>query len=668
MKRIIQSSVMLLAVAAVVVGSTGAFFSSQTASTGNVFTAGNIDLKVNHSAQTYNGVNCQTCGVTIYSSTNTQVVAANAAAAYQGPFPIDAALVTSPNAAWLNAAAVAPAQWIWVTSTVNAADTTNNAEYTFADTFFLQGPIALSEFELSIASDNGYRIVVNGQEIVNNLGATGTFTFNNLNPLTSAQQDAFQAALIQNGQNTLEITVRNLSGNSNPARNPAGLIYKIEFTNEDCEAGVADFQQMCELWQATDLTTERFFNFSDVKPQDQGTNLISMVVESNESYLCLALNNKEEVENDVITPEATAGDITPAVGELGEFLTVAGWYSDANGVKDAPLFPPTAAADLGAITYADGGTPNGPVPPGVTQYVQLEWCLGEMTVDGTTVTCDGVVPNINQTQTDAFLADLQFFAIQSRNNADFTCADVVFGVDDEENKPEVLDVAESDLAQDLQTIINGPTKWFFFEDGSGIVNPFMTLNQYAPGGENNIGVGPEGVGAVKMLLHDNSRYNIATYQFAGTPLASITNLRYRIYDASPSGETPYLHFNADFDGDDDWQSRLVMVPSATGNAGVPANTWTTVDAIDGGNALWCWSGMSPCGGSGTQWPTESGTPFSDATAPYQTWADIVAAYPGIALRTSDPFFGVRVGHPGPSDEEGYVDWIEVNAVQYNFEN
>jgi hypothetical protein len=41
---------------------------------------------------------------------------------------------------------------------------------------------------------------------------------------------------------------------------------------------------------------------------------------------------------------------------------------------------------------------------------------------GTTVTCDGDVPNINQTQTDAFIADLQFYAVQSRNNDDFTCA------------------------------------------------------------------------------------------------------------------------------------------------------------------------------------------------------------------------------------------------------
>jgi predicted ribosomally synthesized peptide with SipW-like signal peptide len=430
MKRIIPSSVMLLAVAAVVVGSTGAFFTDTETSTGNVFTAGSIDLKVNHTAQTYNGVSCQTCSVTVFSSTNTKVIGANAAASNQGPFPFSASEVTNPNPAWLNEGTLAPAQWIWIAPAVVAADTTNNAEYTFEDTFFLQGPIALSDFDLEIASDNGYKIVVNGITIVDRL--TDEFTYTGLNPLTGPQQAAFQAALIQNGQNSLQITVRNKAGNANPNSNPAGLLYKITFENEDCVAGVADFQQTCELWRATDLTTERFFNFSDVKPQDRGTNLISMLVDSNESYLCLAFNDTEEQENNVIAPETAAGDVTPGLleGELGEFLTVAGWYSNEDGDKGALLFGPTAAADLDAIAFADSETAVGPVPPGVTQYVQLEWCLGDMEVDGTTVTCDGVVPNINQAQTDAFLADLQFYAVQSRNNAEFTCANAVFGDDE----------------------------------------------------------------------------------------------------------------------------------------------------------------------------------------------------------------------------------------------
>ena len=417
-KRIIQSTLMLLVVAGVTAAGTGAFFSDTETSAGNVFTAGSIDLMIDHTAQSYNGVDCQTCGVSIYSSTDTLVIGANAAASYQAPFPVNAQLIANPNPNWLNESTLTPAEWIWLTPIVDAGDTTNNAEYTFSDSFTLQGPIALTDFNLSIASDNGYKLVLNGVEIVNAL--TTVRAFESENPLTANQKSAFQAALIQNGLNTIEITVRNLSGSTNPNQNPAGLIYKIDFSNQDCEAGVADFQQRCELWESTDLTNESFFNFSDIKPQDEGTNLISMTVESNESYLCLDVNNAANPENSYLDPEVTAGDLTDDEGEMGDFLQVAGWYANSNGDISSLLFGPTAANDIESIAYADSSTGTS-VQPGQTQYVELAWCMGEMIADDNGFTCDGAVPDINQTQTDAFLADLQFFAIQTRNNEDYTC-------------------------------------------------------------------------------------------------------------------------------------------------------------------------------------------------------------------------------------------------------
>ena len=413
MKRIIGSSVMMVAVLAIVIGGTGAFFSATETSQGNVFTAGNIDLFINHTAQTYNGVNCQTCEVEIFSSTATQVISSDNDAAYDGPFPVSAQLVADPNPAWLDASTIAPAKWIWVTPIVDAADTTNNAQYTFEDTFFLQGPVAFDDFDLEIASDNGYKIVVNGVTIVDRL--TEEFTYTGLNPLSSSEQNAFQAALNQNGQNSLQITVQNLAGNPNPNNNPAGLLYRVVFTSLDCEAGVADFQATCQLWQSTNLTNETFFNFSDVKPQDSGTNLISMTVESNQSYLCLRVD-----ENTELSQPGNGG------ANLGEYLQVLGWYADSDGVTDGLAFGPTAASDLGSITYADSN--NAPVTPGETQYLLLEWCMGDFESDGDGgYTCNGNVPNINDTQAAQYVADLQFFAIQSRNNDGFTCEQAVFG-------------------------------------------------------------------------------------------------------------------------------------------------------------------------------------------------------------------------------------------------
>jgi predicted ribosomally synthesized peptide with SipW-like signal peptide len=61
MKRIIISLAVIGAVAAIAIGATTAFFSDTETSTGNTFTAGAIDLKVD-SECTYNGVASDQCG------------------------------------------------------------------------------------------------------------------------------------------------------------------------------------------------------------------------------------------------------------------------------------------------------------------------------------------------------------------------------------------------------------------------------------------------------------------------------------------------------------------------------------------------------------------------------------------------------------------------------
>src|SRR3989344_7283517 len=58
MKKILLSLSMIAVVAVVVAGATGAFFSDTETSTGNTFTAGAIDLKVDNHAW-YNGLECR---------------------------------------------------------------------------------------------------------------------------------------------------------------------------------------------------------------------------------------------------------------------------------------------------------------------------------------------------------------------------------------------------------------------------------------------------------------------------------------------------------------------------------------------------------------------------------------------------------------------------------
>ena len=422
MKRIIGSSVMMVAVLAIVVAGTGAFFTATETSQGNVFTAGNIDLLINHTAQSYNGVECQTCQLSLVSSTSTQVVAQNDEASFTGTLPSNAVLVSSIPGPWVSASQIGGgAQWIWVTDPALPGDTGGSPEYTFEETFTFQGSsMSFDNFSFAFAADNGYRVELNGELIVDDIA--GSTNFNSPINLNSSQQEAFEDAL-QLGVNVLHITVRNLDPNNpnleNPNNNPAGLIYNLTFLDADCEAGVADFQQTCQLWESTDLTNETFFNFSDIKPQDEGTNLISMTVESNESYLCLAFNNIDEIDADENSGE----------GSMGDYMRVAGWVADADGnaTGDA-LFGPDTLENVSPMTYADSS--DTPVTPGETQYMLLAWCYGDMEVTGPgTYTCDGAVTNINDTQGEQLVTDLQFFAIQSRNNSDFTCADADFGDD-----------------------------------------------------------------------------------------------------------------------------------------------------------------------------------------------------------------------------------------------
>src|SRR3989344_1035408 len=57
MKKIIISGSLIVAVAALVTGATVAFFNDTETSTGNVFTAGSIDLTVDSQGSSYNGNN-----------------------------------------------------------------------------------------------------------------------------------------------------------------------------------------------------------------------------------------------------------------------------------------------------------------------------------------------------------------------------------------------------------------------------------------------------------------------------------------------------------------------------------------------------------------------------------------------------------------------------------
>ena len=203
----------------------------------------------------------------------------------------------------------------------------------------------------------------------------------------------------------------------------------------------------------------------------------------------------------------------------------------------------------------------------------------------------------------------------------------------------VVLVRPQDMATSPADVIANPDSWFFYNDETDVID--NNLGSFVPGPDTP----PYGNESVQISVTGTQRRNLATYQFSGTPLADITTLKFSTYNPSAGNggsidRSGYLNFNVDFDGSDTWQRRLVFVPRQNGT--VVQDTWQEWDAIDGGNALWSYSGPI--------WPVtlQPGTTL-------KTWNQILADYPGIRIRVTDSWLGLRVGEPYP---DGYTENLD----------
>lgn len=443
MKKILISVGTIAVVAVLVVGATGAFYNDTEASNGNIFVAGSIDLKVDHTAQTYNGVDCKTCSVDVFSSTATKVVAASPGASEQGPFPLPSKNVSNPHPNWLPDSTLAPAQWIWATDPTTVPDTTNGATYTFENKFQWNGTVSTIDLNFAFASDNGYKIVLNGVSVVDNLLSEFNYNGSTIS-LTTGEKAIFIANIIPNGENTLQIIVRNKPLAGDPVtQNPAGLLFNLNIHRSPTEcAADSAFQQVCRLWTEKDLSAgDTFFNFDDVKPADWGTNEISLHVSSNDAYSCLIVGNKDDQENSLLSPEIAAGDTTgvgnpSGKGELSNFLNVFTWRdTNGDGVYNTGE-PALGSGPLSSLTSIMTMDPsNGEfLTSTTTANIGLAWCAGTLTATpDSAFICNGNGMT-NIAQSDSFSASLTAYAEQTRNNANFSCGNInIPGQDDEGN-------------------------------------------------------------------------------------------------------------------------------------------------------------------------------------------------------------------------------------------
>src|SRR3989338_6768529 len=215
-------------------------------------------------------------------------------------------------------------------------------------------------------------------------------------------------------------------------------------------------------WVASDLGNGLlFFNFTDLKPDDEGEDTISLHVNDNDAYLCMDMTLTSNDDKSSNEPELEAGDDPEDTnltwdGELADALQMFWWADDGDNVYEegenqitqgvqtiTNMFGPDHSF---SVPLADSEnniwTPNnlGPVPGDTTVYIAKAWCFGTLGLAalgqdgvgtdgpllpnrvGTGVTCDGTGLG-NITQTDGVTLDLACRAVQSRHIPDYVCND-----------------------------------------------------------------------------------------------------------------------------------------------------------------------------------------------------------------------------------------------------
>ena len=215
-------------------------------------------------------------------------------------------------------------------------------------------------------------------------------------------------------------------------------------------------------WQLSNLSSGLlFFNFRDLKPDDEGEDTISLHVNNNNAYLCMdmSLTSNDDISSN--EPELSTGDPLENInntwdGELGALLQMFWWADDGDNVYEigentisdgVKTVLELATSTPFSVALADSsnnvwtpGTP-GPIIGGEVKYIAKAWCFGTLTTPGvlqdgvghlpgstngplsgrgTGVNCDGKTLE-DESQTDGVTLDVAFRAMQARGNPNFFC-------------------------------------------------------------------------------------------------------------------------------------------------------------------------------------------------------------------------------------------------------
>lgn len=228
---------------------------------------------------------------------------------------------------------------------------------------------------------------------------------------------------------------------------------QIDNTSYKTASSGALVASQATTWTVADLTVQKFFDFADLKPGDVGEDTISLHVTDNDSWLCANVQITENSDNGYSEPEdemfgtSTDNNDGTVLGDLSEALNFAFWADDGDNVFETgeTIFTQGPASNVLnnatlALAQPVGSAMfgNTALTGAQTHYIGKFYCYGTLTeapaaqgitdpvTRGTTgFTCDGSAVS-NLSQTDKLVGDISFYAVQSRNNPSFSCANVVW--------------------------------------------------------------------------------------------------------------------------------------------------------------------------------------------------------------------------------------------------
>jgi predicted ribosomally synthesized peptide with SipW-like signal peptide len=345
-KRILISLGVIGVAAAAVIGGTIAYFNDTETSTGNIFTAGSIDLKVDHYFQSYNGNKCAE-----YCEVSAQAENLVSNGGFENP--------EVTNSAKWQIFPSGTADLVWTVEWEGGSETYGGKT---------RPAPALAEYHEGVLGSayegNQYAELDSDwfgpNDPLNNEPASVRIWQDIPTVEGGVYQVSFAFAPRPNtgfGENQLEFvwdgTVKDtVSGSAGSGSInwtvktyevvASGDTTRIEFADKGTANSLGTFiddvrvYQMdcdysmiggtCELWEETNLDEQSFFVFEDVKPGDYGRNVISMHVSNNDAWSCLIIDNIDNQENQVKDPEIEAGDEEESeVGELGGYIQAFVW-------------------------------------------------------------------------------------------------------------------------------------------------------------------------------------------------------------------------------------------------------------------------------------------------------------------------------------------------------